>query len=291
MNCSCQPDANTPRTPDPVEPGQDAIDAGQASILLQLQDVQHRYALTDALMDVNFTLHGSETVALVGPSGCGKSTLMHIIAGLLTPSHGHVANHAMSTGSVFQDARLLPWKRVLENIALGLRARGVSRAARLRRAAALAARMELSVNDYRKFPHELSGGMQSRVALARALAIDPDLLLLDEPFSALDIGLKTEMYRLLREYIDERGCAVLMITHDIMEAVRLADRIVMMAPAPGRIIYMHALPMPRDQRDDAWVYQTAGELMQVSQVRQGFELEPAADLPAASRSQGHACAP
>lgn len=279
MSCSCQPSAETAGMPHATAP----------LPLLQLHGIHHRYALTDALLGVDFAMQASETVALIGPSGCGKSTMMHIMAGLLQPSHGKIVNRAISIGCVFQDARLLPWKRVLENIALGLRARGVSRVARMRHAAALAARMELSVNDYRKFPHELSGGMQSRVALARALAIDPDLLLLDEPFSALDIGLKTEMYRLLREYVDERGCAVLMITHDLMEAVRLADRIIMMAPAPGRIVYTHTLATPRALRDDAWIYQTAGELMQLREVRQGFELEPATDLPPIPHPE-HSCA-
>src|SRR5690606_532031 len=122
-----------------------------------------------------------------------------------------------------QEPRLMPWKTALDNIALGLKALGIPKPVRRRRAAELGRRMGLSRDDLAKYPHELSGGMQSRVALARALATRPDLLLLDEPFAALDIGLKTELYELLSEQIERFNTAVLMITHDLMEAVRLAD--------------------------------------------------------------------
>ncbi|MGB6103703.1 MAG: ATP-binding cassette domain-containing protein, partial [Pusillimonas sp.] len=137
---------------------------------------------------------------------------------------------------------------------------------------ALARRLGLSDEDVLKYPHELSGGMQSRVALGRALALAPELLLLDEPFSALDVGLKAELYGLLREQVMRRGTAVLMITHDLMEAVRLADRIIMMAPDPGRLVREFTVALPQASRDDAWVYQTTGELMQVEEVRIGFGL-------------------
>src|SRR5690606_3643942 len=112
----------------------------------------------------------------------------------------------------------------------------VPRQARQQQARHIAATLGLTFDDLGKYPHELSGGMQSRIALGRALIIKPDLLLLDEPFSALDIGLKLELYALLRQHITDRASAVLMITHDLMEAVRLADRIIMMAPSPGQII-------------------------------------------------------
>jgi NitT/TauT family transport system ATP-binding protein len=122
--------------------------------------------------------------------------------------------------------------------------------------------------------------MQSRVALARALLPEPDLLLLDEPFAALDIGLKSELYALLQTLQTERGMAVLMITHDLMEAVRLSDRILLMAAEPGRIVARFALDQPRARRDDAWVYQTTAELLQQPVVRASFGLPPHPGVPA-----------
>src|SRR5690606_25684393 len=126
------------------------------------------------------------------------------------------------------------------------------------------------------FPHQLSGGMQSRVALARALAVEPDLLLLDEPFSALDIGLKTELYALLLGHMRERPMGVLMITHDLMEAVRLSDRILVMAASPGRIARRFGIDRPATQRDDAFAYRVTASLLQDPVVRQCFELSPLA---------------
>ncbi|NLY58185.1 MAG: ATP-binding cassette domain-containing protein, partial [Gammaproteobacteria bacterium] len=211
---------------------------------LHIRHLYHRYGVTEVLTDVGLDLYAGETLALVGPSGCGKSTLLHIVAGLLTPSEVVMQSTFRGMACVFQEPRLMPWKTAADNIALGLKALGVPRAARQRQAAALAERMGLDEDDLHKYPHELSGGMQSRVSLARALAIRPDLLLLDEPFSALDIGLKAELYRQLEEQVQTQGSAVLMITHDLMEAVRLADRILMMVPDPGRIVYECNLQQP-----------------------------------------------
>ncbi|MBL8462475.1 MAG: ATP-binding cassette domain-containing protein, partial [Thauera sp.] len=176
---------------------------------------------------------------------------------------------------MFQQPRLLPWKSALDNVALGLKAAGVKRAERHFRARALALRLGLAHRDLDKFPHQLSGGMQSRVALARALVLAPELLLLDEPFSALDVGLKEELYRLLLDHQAERGMGVLMITHDLMEAVRLSDAILVMARAPGRIVCRFELDRPAARRDDAWVYRHTAELLQVPDVRASFGLPPA----------------
>ena len=240
---------------------------------LHIQHLTHRYALADVLVDISLDLHAKETLALVGPSGCGKSTLLHIVAGLLTQSGGTVSSSFRRLGCMFQQPRLMPWKTTVDNIALGLKALSVPVAQRRQQATALALRLGLESDDLQKYPHELSGGMQSRVALGRALVLEPDLLLLDEPFSALDIGLKLELYSLLREQIQARDTAVLMITHDLMEAVRLADRIVMMAADPGRLVREFIINVPQATRSDAWVYQTTAELMQAPEVREGFGLQ------------------
>lgn len=245
---------------------------------LHIRHLYHSYGVTEVLTDVGLDLYAGETLALVGPSGCGKSTLLHVVAGLLTPSEIVMQSEFRGTGCVFQEPRLMPWKTAVDNIALGLKTLKVPKAARRRQAADLALRLGLKTEDMLKYPHELSGGMQSRVALARALAISPDLLLLDEPFSALDIGLKAELYELLVRQVRQYGTAVLMITHDLMEAVRLADRILMMVPAPGRIVREFTLDHPQEARDSTWVYQTTAELMASNEVRIGFGLS-AGELP------------
>ena len=242
---------------------------------LEVRQLAHSFVRTQVLADIAFTLSAGEVCALVGPSGCGKTTLLHLCNGLLDVQDGAIANGFANPVTLFQQPRLLPWKTALGNIALSLKALGVPRARREAAAIRLAARLGLSRDDLDKFPRQLSGGMQSRVALARALLPEPDLLLLDEPFAALDIGLKTELYALLQQLQAERGMAVLMITHDLMEAVRLSDRILLMAAEPGRIVGRFALVQPRAQRDDTWVYRTTAELLQERVVRDSFGLPEA----------------
>lgn len=242
------------------------------SAALTVRGLSHQFALTRVLDNIDLSLAQGETLALVGPSGCGKSTLLNCIAGLLQPSAGLIERHSEPFSLMFQEPRLLPWKNTLQNLSLGLKAQGLNAAACRQAATQMAARLGLSAEDLRKYPHELSGGMQSRVALGRALMINPQLLLLDEPFSALDIGLKIELYALLRHYIAEQCSSVLMITHDLLEAVRLADRILIMVPAPGRWLGEFALHTAHEQRTEAWVYQEMASLMQQPIVRQAFAL-------------------
>lgn len=239
---------------------------------LHIRHLYHRYGLTEVLTDVGLDLYAGEILVLVGPSGCGKSTLLQIVAGLLTPSEVVMQSKFRGISCVFQEPRLMPWKMAVDNIALGLKALGVPKVARRNQATVLGQRLGLAEDDLMKFPHELSGGMQSRVSLARALAPCPDLLLLDEPFSALDVGLKAELYRLLDKQVRKHSTAVLMITHDLMEAVRLADRILMMVPDPGRIVREFTLETPQVERTSTWVYHTTAELMQADEVRIGFGL-------------------
>lgn len=218
------------------------------------------------------TVGAGEAVALVGPSGCGKTTLLNLAAGLLEPWEGCIDCHFERPAMMFQQPRLLPWKRTRDNIALGLKAAGQPRTTRHAAAATLALKMGLTADDLDKYPSALSGGMQSRAALARAFAVQPDLLLLDEAFSALDIGLKSELYKVLATERSASACAVLMITHDLMEAIRLADRILVMAGSPGRIVAEHAIATPVAERDEDWVFARTAEFIRWPDIRAAFAL-------------------
>ncbi|MDW8324452.1 MAG: ATP-binding cassette domain-containing protein [Burkholderiales bacterium] len=242
---------------------------------LCLRGVGYRYGPVEVLAGLDLTLARGEALAVVGPSGCGKTTLLNLIAGLTRPTAGEIACTYTRPAYVFQQPRLLPWKRARDNIALGLKAAGLGRRARAQAAEALGLKLGLTAADLDKYPHQLSGGMQSRVALARALVLSPDLLLLDEPFAALDVGLKAELHALLLAELARREAGLVLVTHDLMEAVRLADRIVLMQGPPGRLVAQYPLAHPRTARDDAWVYRTGAQFMQERAVRAGFGLPPA----------------
>ena len=188
--------------------------------------------------------------AIVGPSGVGKSTLLRVVAGLVRPRAGEVrlaarpAPDRRPVALVFQDARLMPWRRVAANAAFGLE--GLALDGKARRARALAALALVGLaGEARKFPSQLSGGQRQRVGLARALAVAPDLLLMDEPFGALDAitrhGLQDELLRIWRE----SGASVLFVTHDLDEAAYLADRVLLLAGSPARVVRDIAIDLPR----------------------------------------------
>jgi NitT/TauT family transport system ATP-binding protein len=191
---------------------------------------------------VSFSLEASEFLCLVGPSGCGKSTLLNIIAGFLTPTAGEiliggkpVTGQGMDRGVVFQDfAQLFPWRTALGNVAFGLEMKGVGRAEREEIALKQLALVKLE-KFARSYPHHLSGGMQQRVAIARALAYNPAVLLMDEPFAALDALTRDDMQRLLAEVWRETRKTVVYVTHNVAEAVFLADRVIVMTPHPGTV--------------------------------------------------------
>lgn len=243
---------------------------------LTVSGLSHAFAMRTVLEDVNLRLDAGRAIALVGPSGCGKTTLLNLCANLLSVQAGRIDNTFDCTAMLFQQPHLLPWKSVLDNIALGLKARGMPRAERLAAARRMGHALELDDIAIEQFPGQLSGGMQSRAALARALVLTPDLLLLDEPFAALDIGLKGQMHQLLLAEMARRPLAVLMITHDVMEAVTLADSIIVMGGQPGRMRWRLDLPIPPAQRSDEWIYRQTALLLAQPAVRTAFNLPAAA---------------
>src|SRR5512142_1365801 len=204
---------------------------------------------------VSFNIAPSEFVCIVGPSGCGKSTLLNMIAGFLSPASGEiriggktVTGHGMDRGVVFQDfAQLFPWRTALGNVSFGLEMKGVPKAEREDIALKQLELVKLG-KFARSYPHHLSGGMQQRVAIARALAYNPAVLLMDEPFAALDAMTRDDMQRLLADVWRETGKTVIYVTHNVAEAVYLADRVVVMSPHPGTVKteVRIGLPRPRD---------------------------------------------
>jgi len=209
-----------------------------------------------ALQDISFDVHPGEFISLVGPSGCGKTTLLRLINGLIEADEGEVSvlgqrpQPGPDLAMVFQSARLLPWRTVVGNIEFALALRGLSRKEQSQRALALLGAVGL--RDFAEaYPHELSGGMQQRVGLARALAVEPKVLLMDEPFAALDAMTREVLRNELLRMWSRRRMAIVFVTHDIDEAILLSQRIVLLRPRPGRIdeIIDVTLPEPRWQND------------------------------------------
>lgn len=194
-----------------------------ATPALRVAGLAHAFGPREVLEHIDLELPAGRTLALVGPSGSGKSTLLHLCAGLLTLREGQIDNGFTRTAMLFQQPQLLPWKTALDNIALGLKARRVGRAQRLAAARAMGQAMGLDELALAQFPPQLSGGMQSRVALARALVLEPDLLLLDEPFSNLDVELRERLGAEVRSILKEQRITTLMVTHDQQEAFALGD--------------------------------------------------------------------
>lgn len=207
-----------------------------------------------AVRDINFEVKPGEFLCIVGASGCGKSTLLQLIAGLLTPTHGTVSvdgevvkGPGRERGVVFQDYAMLPWKNVLNNVALGPKLRGTPKQERIQIASDAIKLVGLSGFEH-SFPHELSGGMRQRAAVARTLAADPEVILMDEPFAAVDAQTRSNLQEEMIRIWQRSAKTVVFITHSVEEAVYLGDRVIVLSSHPGRVREVIDITTPRDQR-------------------------------------------
>ncbi|GIW09501.1 MAG: ABC transporter ATP-binding protein [Chloroflexi bacterium] len=234
--------------------------ATTSGVPIQIQEVEKVYLTKDgpvhALAGVSLDIAPGEFISIVGPSGCGKSTLMMLVAGLVPVTSGQIriANQPVTRpqtelGIVFQDAVLLDWRTVLDNVLLQQEIRRLPRAPLEQRARELLAMVGLAGFE-QKHPYELSGGMRQRTAICRALVHDPPLLLMDEPFGALDALTREQIAHDLQRLWLQTGKTVLFITHSIVESVLLSDRVVVMTPRPGRIEEVLTIDLPRPRRLD-----------------------------------------
>lgn len=227
---------------------------------IEIKNVQQSFEVSDksgariALADVSLSVRAGEFLSVVGPSGCGKSTLLTLISGLRPPTEGSVSVRGAEVGGIrtdvgfiFQRDALLPWRSALDNVAAALRYRGVSKREARERAREWLRRVGLGGSE-NAYPHQLSGGMRKRVSIASTLVYEPPVLLMDEPFSALDVQTRSMMETDLLNIWDGTGQTVVFVTHDLEEAIGLSDRIVVFSSSPGRIIgdYRVGLPRPRD---------------------------------------------
>lgn len=208
-----------------------------------------------AIEDINFTISEQEFVVLVGPSGCGKSTLLNIVGGLLSPTTGSVYfegegldEKTPNLGIVFQEVALFPWRTVYENVVYGLQERKLSKAEQAEKGQHYIDMVGLSGFE-KAYPKQLSGGMKQRAGIARALAIEPDLLLMDEPFSALDAQTRTIMQEELLMIWNRTKLSTLYVTHNIQEAVYLADRVIVLSRHPGKIKSIIEIDLPKIGRN------------------------------------------
>ena len=248
---------------------------------ISFQDVSKHFSAADGgrlevLRDVSFDVRIGDVVAILGPSGSGKSTLLNMAAGLIFPDAGQVVVMGQSTdaavdwshvGYMFQDDRLLPWRVAVRNVALALEAGSIPAAERLRRARAVLDLVGLGGFEH-SYPHQLSGGMRSRVALARSLVGEPQILLMDEPFSRLDAQTRGSMHRELLRIHAMRAMTILFVTHDVEEAVVLADHVVMMSARPGRVRRTIDITLPQPRIG------TPGAVALNAELRASLEAEP-----------------
>ncbi|WP_413556988.1 ABC transporter ATP-binding protein [Bdellovibrio sp. HCB209] len=234
---------------------------------IQLTNLKKSFGTKDVLKSFNLQIAESSFLSLVGPSGCGKSTVLRLIAGLENPTSGEVHNsQANHFGYVFQDANLLPWKTVFENVALPFEIspelKAISKSEIKSRVLSTLKKVNLEGSED-LFPHQLSGGMKMRASIARALVTNPKLLLMDEPFAALDEFTRFQMQKQLRDLWMSEGITVLFVTHSLSEAVFMSERVVLLGKSGGNIVLDQKLDLPKQRNDEL---RTSKELNDVIKV-------------------------
>jgi NitT/TauT family transport system ATP-binding protein len=226
----------------------------------------------EIIRSLSFSLYPGEVVSIVGPSGCGKTTLLNLLCRIIEPSHGSVMWHGQTLGGVppgvgymLQKDLLLPWRTAIDNVMLGLQVKRLPRAQRASRAGDLLQMLGLA-GFAAHYPSTLSGGMRQRVALARTLAPDPEVLLFDEPFSALDFQTKILIERDMLRLVREQRRSLLLITHDVEEAVSLSDRVIVLSQRPCSIVAEHVIDLPGDRFNLIALRETAGFAQHVREI-------------------------
>jgi NitT/TauT family transport system ATP-binding protein len=254
-----------------------AVQPAPREILVQANGLGKAFDAADGstmeiIRSISFNLRRGEIVSIVGPSGCGKTTLLNLLCGLLPPSNGAVLWHGQKLaglparlGYMLQKDLLLPWRTAIQNVMLGLQIKGMPKAARRERAMLLLNQLGLgSFADH--YPSTLSGGMRQRVALARTMAPDPEVLLLDEPFSALDFQTKILIERDASRLVRGQNRSMLLITHDVEEAVGLSDRVIVLSRRPCTVVAEHQINLPGDRSDMVLMRETEGFGRYVRQI-------------------------
>jgi len=237
-------------------------------VVIEFDSVSKSFGKHEILASVSFRLESRQILAILGPSGIGKTTLLRLAAGTLKPDSGQVRIQKPRIGFIFQEPRLLPWRTALANITLVLQNRGLGQDEEKELAAAMLKRLGLQGFEH-YYPAQLSGGMRQRVSIARAFVINPDLALLDEPFTGLDIGLKISLRQMLLDLLTWHPCAMMYVTHEPQDAVLLADTAIVLDGKPGRIVASLTFDCPRAERDVSYIQEQAAKLTALLTTKNG----------------------